>query len=562
MALLAVPAVAVPSVQAATIPTPPALCQGPTSTPVVDDVVIAAGAVDVSRGARSVTVSIRAHDTVAITRVVVRMQRGPLSVTPSLLEQGQAVLALSAGTTTAGLWSGKVVIPSWGRPGGWVVQSVELDDVEGGYASYAPGRSGWASPFLEPEWDPGWDSTLTVTGRRDSTAPVVSAFRSGSRAVDARAKAVPVGFVVTARDGQSGTASVLVELHDRYGTLKATAQLRRTSSSTWAGRTSIGRWAGTGQWRLSVVARDRAGNRRTLTPTTLAARGWASRLDVRSGTDDVPPRLVSMTFPAAVDTTAGAVRVPVTVRVADARSGVRGIQVGLGPRSFNGFMVMYIGGPRFRVSSVTGDAHDRTYHGYLDLPQCWQSEDWYPSATVTDSAGNEHPYSPRELVPPLVSHRALHYVALDGLNPFGLATPAGRGSSRGLDVDFDEPTLLDRDPAEALVVVNAAGAAVAGTWSCLSTVGTVPCQAQDADVAVLHFTPETQPAARTTWTVKKLGTYPDIGIYDRAGNPALNYSYPIPVGPGTTPIPFFAPIDPSRAKGMTRWDSRAAPGPG
>jgi hypothetical protein len=371
-------------VQAATIPTPPEECAMPSSTPVVDGVTIAPRSVVTASGAKAVTVSVRAHDTVAISDVWVWLKLArSSSVRLTRIEGAEAALKLSSGSATSGSWTGKVTIPRWGRLGDWVIDGVLVADVDDGLAAYAPGQTGFATPWREVEWGAGWDSRIAVTGRYDATAPTVTGFRVGARAVDARARAVPVAFSVTARDRHSGLESVVVEMSGTNpGDKAAVATLRRSSGKTWTGRTTISRWAGSGQWRLTVVARDRAGNRRTLTPAALAERGWQSRLTVRSGRDAVGPRLVSMSFPAEVDTTSGPVRVPVVVRVTDAGSGVVAtrIDVRAGRRYHD------LGNPMFRVSSVTGTVHDRTFHGYIDLPQCAQPE---ARRCRSPTAGNE-----------------------------------------------------------------------------------------------------------------------------------------------------------------------------
>jgi hypothetical protein len=114
----------------------------------------------------------------------------------------------------------------------------------------------------------------------------------------------------------------------------------------------------------------------------------------------------------------------------------------------------------------------------------------------------------------------MRYIALDGVAPIGFPYASGSSPKQAVDVHFTEPTLFDRDPALSVSVTTASGTNVPGTWSCLNAAGTVPCQDDGADVTTLRFTPATQPTTRATWTVRYLGSYPDIGIYDRAGNPA------------------------------------------
>jgi hypothetical protein len=375
----AVVAVAAPASAAAIIPTAdPACASTPvSSTPVLTDLAIAPLAVNVRRSAKTVVVTATANDSVALSRIYVSVRGGRTSL--------QVVLTRVGGTALDGTWRGSLVVPRWASKATYRVNNVFLVDSAGGTATYAPSRPGWGA----------WATSFAVTAVPDVTPPRLRGFTSSKRSVNTSTHAKKVAFRVTMTDGQSGVKGVSVQVvRDLSAARLVSVDLTRskTGSHVWVGSVVVPAYVGKGThaWKLRVLTVDRIGNRKTWTRSDLAARGWRSTLAVTSRTDTTAPTLAGFTFsPSSVDARSGEQQVAFSIRVKDAQSGP------------NGVVPLFSGpGPRLNsvvVTRVTGTAHDKTYTGYVVVPQCGASGTYTASVRVVDASGNSWQGQPADL---------------------------------------------------------------------------------------------------------------------------------------------------------------------
>lgn len=355
----------------------------------------------------------------------------------------------------------------------------------------------------------------------DRTAPTVTGFRVSARAVDTRTGPATIRLRVDVRDDISGVTSVRVEAESAgrrvapggmaYDNLDADLTRSATHKNRWTGRAVVPTWAGTSEWTFTVGARDKRRHVRSLSTEKLAARGWQSTLRVTSRRDIVAPSLVALSFsPTSVDARDGDVRVAVTVRVTDTLSG---------PAAW---LPVDFGFPwaAMELTSITGTAHDRTYHGYAVVSQCGIAQESTMRAEVhlSDAAGNRRDVTSDELAA-LGFATDLSVRQRDSRAPtLGLLSSVAAGDP--LALRFSEPVIMT-DPLGSLLRVVVDGSTASGSWECRDGSGSVVvCDAEGAAVISSTFTPTTAFASGDRIDVLPTASPPArIGIYDLDGVP-------------------------------------------
>lgn len=358
-----------------TLPAADAACAvapAPPSTPVLTNLAVSPATVDVRTGARSVVVTATAQDTVALTSISVSVRGGRTNLAVDLTRV--------AGTALDGSWSGTLVVPRWASNATYRITHVFLLDAGDHNASYTPSSAGWAA----------WTTSFAVTAVPDVTAPRLLALSTSTGSLNTTSKAKKLRVRAVLTDAQSGVGSVTVMVvRDMSKARFFVGQLTRSSagSPVWVGTVRIPAWQGKGThtWKLKVAATDKIGNSRTWTRADLAARGFRSTVRVTSRTDTTKPRIVSASFsPTSIDARTGAQQLAFTVRATDPQSGPTGLRI----------VLTKTGAPRIdgvTITGVTGDKHDRTYTGYVLVPQCGSSGAYTAAVEVVDAWGVEHP---------------------------------------------------------------------------------------------------------------------------------------------------------------------------
>ncbi len=117
-----------------------------------------------------------------------------------------------------------------------------------------------------------------------------------------------------------------------------------------------------GTWNISIGAND-GRNFSGLSSSQLAARGFATQLQVISNNEDITPPEISEVnvTPTVIDTSSSSQDVTVTVRVKDAQSGVRSVNVYLNTSCDTSLV--------FSMNRISGDDKDGVYKGAITFPR-------------------------------------------------------------------------------------------------------------------------------------------------------------------------------------------------
>jgi hypothetical protein len=464
--------------------------------PVVTGLELSPRTVDVTRGAKVVTIAVNAEDTggpgpaTGIAAVSARLGSGPSTST-------------SLRAVSPGRWEGRFRLAPGGRLTGTQPVSVSLlDRSDGGGVTVTSDELAAA----------GLPHELRVKDRNapDRRRPQLVAMSLSRTSVDTRARERTVVVRARLRDALSGVGGGLVSSEVGQARLRLASGSR--ADGEWKARLTVGRWVGTRTARIYVVrVFDRAGNRHHYTTTGLQRRGLPHRFDVVARTDDGPPSptLVSAP-PATLDVRTADVSFPVRFRVVDDASGVaavRGLVVGVeGSPS---------AGPPAPLSRVTGSARDGVWEGTVTVSRCLATTgDWFLQARATDVRGS---FRTRTFTGAPVA------VTASDRSP---AYPV-----RGGVVTWGPPTQLRVDFAEDVVGLSATSAVlrrttfrpthrvetVSGSWTCQDASGS-PSDCVTGPVRSAVATLGQQPAAGASYDVV-LNPEHVLDVRDLAGNP-------------------------------------------
>jgi hypothetical protein len=296
-------------------------CVKETTPPTITAFSFSPTAVDVRRGAKTVTITGAARDSGGVASMTAyfsspRRADGKTSY-------ASATLKLSKGTATNGTFSGRASVSRWGIPGSWTVQGVIATDRAGNstYLSYADLKA------------KGWRRDLKVTSVADVTAPTLTSFTMSPVKVDTRTAAKRIKVTAKARDAQSGVLAIGVTLTRSKGARKTvTGGLVRSKGTVtngiFTGYVTVPRWVGTAGWQASVSVFDAAFNTRSYSYAQLGAKRWTRTASVISGTDASLPVVTAEKFaPTTVDVRSAAKVVMATATAKDTGSGVAQVAV-------------------------------------------------------------------------------------------------------------------------------------------------------------------------------------------------------------------------------------------
>lgn len=350
--------------------------------PALKSLSVSTSTVDTRRRSRSVAVSVRATDDVAVAGVHVFLSglQGRLI---------RANLELASGTAQDGTWRGRLVVGRWkGRSTGQLGVQV-TDAVE---------RSRWyGSAALARKGQPSRLKVISLADQQRPTPQIVSVTPA---AVDLRGGPQPVQVVARVRDVGSGVRQVVARL-DGPGNWEGYASLRVPMSRT-SGTSRDGVWTGTltmrpcdapaGVWQAAVLAKDAVRKR----VVRLAGAFTVVNTDVRRPTALVTGRSwqVGRSGPLAVEFHEDVVGVDAANTLVHIGDGQRG-QAGDNPppiagswacKDAAGVSVDCTAGPvRTAAFTPTSPMNASTNHTLVLNPE--------HHLGLTDLAGN--PYNPR-----------------------------------------------------------------------------------------------------------------------------------------------------------------------
>lgn len=388
-------------------------CAPPVDTvpPAITAVSLSTRSIDLSKGARNLTVRVDAEDRSAgaisgVHRIRVDAYRGH--------EEKSILLALRSGTVDDGKWVGSFRFTRHNLSGHWVLRLFQITDRAGNEVFYIRNLGAAPDDPYDPRLHPEWDQTFTVSGTPGS--PPRRPGRPLSLTITPRSvEATKHARTVRVATSFTGPAPRHVQFQlggNEAGSGRFVGRIQLVRHRrVWTGDLPVGRWEGTETAKVLLIERFHRDVRPTdkfFYPSTLEALGLADKVKIVSGKDTSRPTLTDFSFtPSSVDTTTQSQTVDVSAKAADAQSGVVGIYVrfeygtskvqpiSAGPMPLFHLPTNDLGTSKepFVRLVRNGDA----WHGTLTIPGCGASGSWKAGVYVLDASGRHRDYDDEAL---------------------------------------------------------------------------------------------------------------------------------------------------------------------
>jgi hypothetical protein len=313
----------------------------------------------------------------------------------------------------------------------------------------------------------GSDPGLTVVSdRRDQQQPTMVSLGVSATRIDSRGGDRVLRLRARWKDDLAGVRRIEVGAGAVGGT-RLHLQRGTHRDGVWTGRITVGRWVGTQTAQLYVKAFDRVGARRVYGHKALRDKGFPSRIAIVARRDDDGPLPSAVSaLPAELDVRQGDGRVPVRVRVTDARSGTAAVRAYVTDGSHRS--------PSAVLRLVSGSAHDGIWEGDVVVPHCSSNTASYQLGVSTRDvrgATRDRPVNERTMAVAAPDHAvALPIVG----SVLSWADPARFLLTFAEDVVGVTPQSLEVRRSEFRPVYRAVP--VPATWECLDAAGgTVDC---------------------------------------------------------------------------------------
>lgn len=331
---------------AATVPPINACYSSDNSAPVVSSVELSTDAVDVREAGRDVTVTVRFTEPGAPGT-----SSGFRDGYVEIAGYDQAPLALASdGVATATIAIGRNQSTGEHR-----LIEVTLEDAAGNTTRLTGADLDAVAP----------DRSVTVTGERDATAPVIRSVSVSRTRVDARGGARSVAVEARITDA-SDVASALVALSPGLEPASgdvSTVELRKEAGERYRGVIRVPRWGtqrSSVQQLISLEATDSAGNTAQRTGFWIRRQVGTDRLAIIQRVDTTAPVISDVSAaPRTIDLDQGPATITLRARIRDAQAPVEAVGV------VTKYLTLYRAaglplssrrGPEPRL--VSGDRHD------------------------------------------------------------------------------------------------------------------------------------------------------------------------------------------------------------
>jgi hypothetical protein len=402
VAAVAAPLTASPPA-AATVPaaaSTASLCAPPADSvaPVITRVRLSRRTINLSRGQRTVKITVTAHDSSANGPAsgITRIGLDAFNAQSNLLSPQ---LKLVRGSATNGTWTATLTVP----PGVWKIRDLFAYDTAGNLQNYThKGRGHNAGSPTDFVLQQGWQTSFRTTGHlprvHHSRPGGMTSFGFTPRHVNTTkhrqrvhvtatfARPAPTSVVATFKGGSVG--------RQHFNGIQRDVRLTRGADGIWRGSTRIGIWEGN-LTALAHVTQFYGGNvvpfQKTETTRGLMRRGLPATLRVTSREDDTTPVLTDLSItPSSVDTTSGAQHVTVTATAHDqtgtgmAADAILTNPTGVGP------------GSDLTIVLARKPGTD-TFVGTGTLRQCVPGGTWQVQVGLGDHAKNRITYTPNQL---------------------------------------------------------------------------------------------------------------------------------------------------------------------
>src|SRR3954454_6246366 len=380
---------------------------GDTEAPTIQSIEVAPAHIDTTTADKAVTVTVHAVDTGTPTSgiqtidVTLASLFGPGTVSGGfggIADSLTAQDAIQAGDDTDGTYVITVPVPQWSTPGDWTLDSASISDNEANGANYQ------RTPTLPADVDisaiggvsHGFTNDAVAS---DTTAPAVAAITVTEPTPVAATDGAPyrVHGTIELTDAEAGVRDVEVDLNGPTGQI-ALGDMHFSPAGPAADVTLpwsalLPKNAVTGDWAISVVTEDRAGNANTLLGAFAA--GVPTSVAVNGIPDTTAPSLADITVPTSVDVTAGPVDAVVTLHVTDDLSGMADFDTADIINQTGSATVTYgpagssLGDQLVDTHVVGGNATDTMLQADIPFSQFGQAGDWVvKSVDLSDGFGN------------------------------------------------------------------------------------------------------------------------------------------------------------------------------
>lgn len=233
-----------------------------------------------------------------------------------------------------------------------------------------------------------------IAQNTDITPPQINEFNLSSSVIETTDTAQNVAINVRVTDNDKGVKLVAVRFQSASGNQFVNAFINSQQRISGDSRDGVYRatvafpqYSKAGTWSIfEMETRDEANNYKVLNTAEIASFGFATELQVISNNEDVTaPEVTDLSFNSStIDTTNSSQTVSVSVRAADAFSGVRKVNVYFYLPS-NDYLV---GTELNNQQLVSGDGKDGIYNGILTFPQGTDAGTWRIAVSVSDAIGN------------------------------------------------------------------------------------------------------------------------------------------------------------------------------
>ena len=240
-----------------------------TAPPTLHELNFTPMSVDVSTGARAVTVRVRLQDVSGASYAYAYFQ------SPSGAQRRSGYLSRVSGTAQDGEYEGTVQIPQYSASGTWVMPYLYVVDTQSNYRYI----------YRNEITAAGHPTELDVTSTpSDATSPTLSLLTFSPSAVDISLSAATVNVRMRVRDDLVGVSSVCAYLRAPNGYTTGTCTPRTSGTALdgeYTGSITLPRYAYGGTWTVPyVVLRDALGNYRYTYTAELNAAGFPTELEV------------------------------------------------------------------------------------------------------------------------------------------------------------------------------------------------------------------------------------------------------------------------------------------
>ncbi|HSV37212.1 MAG TPA: Ig-like domain-containing protein [Nocardioidaceae bacterium] len=455
--------------------------------PVLDSLSIDPDGVDVSTGAKTVTITATAHDTSGPGAASGISTLNTTLVPPA----GSKSVFVSLQHTVGSTWVGTAKFPRYTAPGLWSMAYFQVTDKAGNYKQYNPGT-----------FPLGAETTVPVVSVEDTTGATLTSLSLTPGSVDTRRRTKSITVTATATDDLSGVNRV--QAFAKRGDFSASAYMTKVqgTQNTFRGKMEIRTWAGTGVWQLQgVQVVDNVENYHFYNYAALGFGGFKRTFSVTSRADTADPKILSFSKSAKVlDVRTRRQTLSLTVRALDKRSGIASVDV-----AFSSPDGVYSLGTNLKL--VSGTSKLGTWKGVAIFLPCGVTPGrWKVGVYAYDKAGNQV----------FQQQKTIRIRAQDHTTPEVTLATTSPGVNDPVTLRFNEAV---NGITTTSVVVHRAfqDLVVGGTWACKNVAGTAT-SCVNGQVRTALFTPIEPMAAGADYSLSVNGPG-SLGVTDLAGNP-------------------------------------------